>query len=415
MSPKLRLAIAALSTGVVFYVALGTFPLGRVLGDTTYGQLALFNEVVRIVLDNYVESVDIDHAMTGAKLGLTEALDGDSAYLDAQELAAYQQAGKEQGEVGLVLARRFSFLIVTAVRTGSPAEKAGLRPGDVIKYMDGKHSRTLTYPVAEHMLRGTPGSVLKIQLLRAQNDVTDLELVRERLPHLPPQNRMLEDNIGYLKITEFSEDVGDEVRTALDSLKRGGAKRLALDLRGGAYGDPKNAVAAAALFMKDGVVTKLVSRHGGEQPFTAGSSSVAWDMPIAILVNSSTAGPGEILAAALVDSGRATLVGERTLGRAAVQKMVPVADGALILTVGKYVSPKGTEIHGKGLEPKVVVEARDELDEELPAGTAVPDDILLKAIEVLKSEERKAAALTAPAAPPSGRRSSREMTVEACA
>jgi carboxyl-terminal processing protease len=395
MSPKLRLAIAAFSTAVVFYVALGTFPLGRVLGDTTYGQLALFNEVIRIVLDNYVEAVDIDRAMSGAKLGLTEALDGDSAYLDAQELAAYQQASKEQGEVGLVLARRFSFLIVTAVRTGSPAEKAGLRPGDVIKYMDGRHSRTLTYPVAERMLRGAPGSVLKLQLLRAQNDVTDLELVRERLPHLPPQNRMLEDGIGYLKIAEFTDETADEVRTALDSLKRSGAKRLALDLRGGAQGEARNAIAAAALFLKDGVVTKLVSRHGAEQPFKAGGSTAVWDLPMAVLVNSSTAGPGEILAAALVDSGRGTLIGERTLGRAAVQKVVPVADGALVLTVGKYVSPKGTEIHGKGLEPKVVVEARDELDEDLPAGGGVPDDVLLKAIEILKTEERKAADLGA--------------------
>lgn len=395
MSPKLRLAIAAFSTAVVFYVALGTFPLGRVLGDTTYGQLALFNEVIRIVLDNYVEAVDIDRAMSGAKLGLTEALDGDSAYLDAQELAAYQQASKEQGEVGLVLARRFSFLIVTAVRTGSPAEKAGLRPGDVIKYMDGRHSRTLTYPVAERMLRGAPGSVLKLQLLRAQNDVTDLELVRERLPHLPAQNRMLEDGIGYLKIAEFTDETADEVRTALDSLKRSGAKRLALDLRGGAHGEARNAIAAAALFLKDGVVTKLVSRHGAEQPFKAGGSTAVWDLPMAVLVNSSTAGPGEILAAALVDSGRGTLIGERTLGRAAVQKVVPVADGALVLTVGKYVSPKGTEIHGKGLEPKVVVEARDELDEDIPAGGAVPDDVLLKAIEILKTEERKAADLGA--------------------
>ena len=394
MSPKLRLAIAAFSTAVVFYVALGTFPLGRVLGDTTYGQLALFNEVIRIVLDNYVEAVDIDRAMSGAKLGLTEALDGDSAYLDAQELAAYQQASKEQGEVGLVLARRFSFLIVTAVRTGSPAEKAGLRPGDVIKYMDGRHSRTLTYPVAERMLRGAPGSVLKLQLLRAQNDVTDLELVRERLPHLPPQNRMLEDGIGYLKIAEFTDETADEVRTALDSLKRSGAKRLALDLRGGAHGEARNAIAVAALFLKDGVVTKLVSRHGAE-PFKAGGSTALWDLPMAVLVNSSTAGPGEILAAALVDSGRGTLIGERTLGRAAVQKVVPVADGALVLTVGKYVSPKGTEIHGKGLEPKVVVEARDELDEDIPAGGAVPDDVLLKAIEILKTEERKAADLGA--------------------
>jgi len=391
MSPRLRLAIAALSTGFVFYIALGSFPLGRVFGDTAYGQLALFNEVIRIVLDNYVEAVDVDRAMTGAKLGLTEGLDGDSAYLDAQEYEAYQASAKDAGDVGLVIARRFSFLIISAVRPGSPADKGGLRPGDVIKSIEGRHARTLSYPVAERLLRGAPGSVLKLKLLRAQNEVTDLDLVRERLAPLPPQSRMLEDGIGYVKIAEFTPETLEEVRTALDGLKRTGARRLALDLRGGAHGAPADAVPVASLFLKDGVVAKLVSRRGGEQPFKAGTSASAWDLPVAVLVNSSTAGPGEVLAAALLDSGRATTIGERTFGRAAVQKVVPIADGAVVLTVAKYVSPKGTEIHGKGLEPKVAVQVRDDLDDDAPAGTTLPDDILLKAIELLKSEERKAA------------------------
>ena len=178
MNPKLRLAIAALSTGFVFYIAVGSFPLGRVMGDTTYGQLALFNEVIRIVLDNYVEAVDVDRAMGGAKLGLTEALDGDSAYLDAEEYQSYQQAAKETGDVGLVIARRFSFVIISAVRPGSPADKAGLKAGDVIKSLEGRYARTLSYPVAERLLRGAPGSVLKLKLLRAQNETTDVDLVR---------------------------------------------------------------------------------------------------------------------------------------------------------------------------------------------------------------------------------------------
>jgi carboxyl-terminal processing protease len=329
--------------------------------------------------------------MSGAKMGLTEALDGDSAYLDAEELAAYQQSTDATADVGLVLARRYSFLIVAGVRPGSPGEKAGLRPGDIIKSMDGRHARSISYPVAERMLRGAPGSVLKLKLLRAQNDVTDLDLVRERLAHLPPHSRMLEDGIGYLKVPEFSAESEEEVRTALESLARSGARRLALDLRG-TQGEAKGAVPVAGLFLKPGVVTKLVSRRG-EEELRAGGAAPIWTQPVAVLVNTSTVGPGEILAAALVDSGQGTLVGERTFGRAAVQKLVPVADGALILTVAKYVSPKGTEIHGKGLEPKVAVDARDDLDEEGAGGAEVPDDILLKAIELLKSDpaQKKAA------------------------
>lgn len=390
MSSRLRLAIAALSTAFVFYIAIGNFLLGWARADTTYGQLALFNEVISIVLHNYVEAVDVDRAMSGAKMGLTEALDGDSAYLDGQELAAYQQSSGDPADVGLVLARRFSFLIVAAVRPGSPAEKAGLRPGDIIKSMDGRHARTISYPMAERMLRGAPGSVLKLKLLRAQNEITDLDLVRERLPHVAPHSRMLEDGIGYLKITEFRAETEEEVRTAIEGLLRGGARQLALDLRG-AQGDPKAAVAVAGLFVKQGVVAKLVSRRGGTEELIAGGAEPAWAHPVALLVSSSTAGPGEILGAALVDAGRGTLVGERTFGRAGVQKLVPVADGALVLTVAKYVSPKGTEIHGKGLEPKVVVDVREDLEEE--AGAAVPDEILIKAIEILKADvpQKKAA------------------------
>lgn len=386
MSPKLRLGIAGLSTAFVFYIALGSFPLGRVLGDTTYGQLALFNEVISIVLHNYVEAVDVDRAMSGAKMGLTEALDGDSAYLDGQELAAYQQSSKDGGDVGLVLARRFSFLIVAAVRPESPAEKAALKPGDIIKSMDGRHARTISYPMAERMLRGAPGSVLKLKLLRAQNEATDLDLVRERLQPLAPESKILEDGIGYLKIAEFGKGTEDDVRTALESLVRSGARRLALDLRGGAHGETAGALPVAALFVKD--VGKLVSRRGGQEALPAGTAEPAWTQPLAVLVSSSTAGPGEILAAALADSGHATLVGERTFGRAAVQKVVPVAEGALVLTVAKYVSPKGTEIHGKGLEPTVVVETREDLEDDAAAGT-IPDDVLLKAIEVLKAPEQK--------------------------
>ncbi len=141
MSPRGRLVVALVSTLLVAYVAVG-YLLGRVFGDTTYGQLAVFNEVVRLVLDAYVEPVNIDRAMMGARMGLTDALDGDSAYLDADELRSYQQPAREgEAEIGVVLTRRFSFLMVAATRAGSPAVKAGVRPGDIVKTIDGRHSR----------------------------------------------------------------------------------------------------------------------------------------------------------------------------------------------------------------------------------------------------------------------------------
>jgi len=387
MSPRARLFVAFVSTGFIGYIALGSV-LGRVRGDSTYGQLAVFNEVVRIVLEAYVDPVNLDRTMAGARLGLTEALDGDSAYLDPEEFRAYQQTGREDGEVGLILTRRFSFLMVVSARAGSPADKAGVKAGDVIKTIDGRHSRPLPAPVGQRLLRGAPGSVVKLTLLRAGSDPIDLSLVRERLTPAPPRSKLLEDGSGYLKVPEFPSRVADDIRGELAALRRGGARTLVLDLRDSAEGAPSEAVKVAELFLRGGVVSRLTGTKVAEQVFTADPSRSAWDLPMAVLVDTGTAGPAEILAAALLDSGRAPLVGEHTFGRAGVQKSLPLPEGGLVITIGKYVSPKGNPIHGKGLEPSVPVEAATD---DAPPEDANRDLILEKALEVLKGEKKKAA------------------------
>jgi len=387
MSPRARLVVALVSTGVVTYIALGSV-LGRVLGDTSYGQLTVFNEVVRLVLDSYVDPVNLDRAMTGAKLGLTEALDGDSAYLVAEELKAYQQQSPRDSEadIGVVLSRRFGFLAVVSPRPASPAAKAGVKAGDIVKTIDGKHSRTVTVPEGERLLRGAPGSVVKLRLLRAGSDPVDVSVVRERVAAEPARSRLLDQGAGYLKVGEFSPRIAEEIAGELDSLKRAGAKSLVLDLRGAAYGAPEAAVKAAELFLKGGVVTRLVGRRVDEKVLNADPARATWDLPMAVLIDNGTAGPGEIVAAALLDAGRSPVVGERSFGRAPVQKVVPLPEGGLLLTVAKYVSPKGNAIHGRGVEPTVPVEPAPE-DEDVPGR----DTILEKAIELLAGEDKKAA------------------------
>jgi len=382
MSPRGRLVVALVSTLLVAYVAVGSL-LGRVFGDTTYGQLAVFNEVVRLVLDAYVEPVNIDRAMMGARMGLTDALDGDSAYLDADELRAYQQPAKEgEAEIGVVLTRRFSFLMVAATRASSPAAKAGVKPGDIIKTIDGRHSRSLSPPSGQRLLRGEPGSIVKLTLLRAGSDPIDLSVVRERLVAVAPERRMLADATGYIKVAEFTPRAAEEVKSEIDALRRAGAHALVLDLRGSGAGAPADGVKIAELFLKGGPVGKLTGTREDEQVFTADPARSAWDRPLAVLVDTGTGGAAEVVTSALLDAGRGPIVGEHTFGRAGVQKIVPLTDGGLLLTVAKYVSPKGTAIHGKGIEPTVEVDVpdRDE-DEAAPAG----DPILDKALEVLKN------------------------------
>lgn len=382
MNPRVRLVVALLSTGLVAYIALGSV-LGRVLGDTSYGQLAVFNEVVRLVLDTYVDPVNIDRTMDGAYLGLTEALDGESAYLDDEELKAFQQPVRDSdADIGVVLSRRFGFLAVVSTRPGSPAVKSGVKPGDIIKTIDERHTRPLGVPTGERLLRGAPGSVVKLRLLRAGSDPLEVSVVRERIQAEPPQAKMIEDHTGYLKVGEFSPQTAETLRGEIASLKRDGATSLLVDLRGAAYGSPEDGVKTAELFLSGGVVTRLTGRTVPEKVWNADPSRNAWDLPMTLLVDGGTAGPAEVVAAALLDAGRSPVVGERTFGRAPHQKIVTLPEGALLLTVAKYVSPKGNPIHDKGVEPSVPVNIRDR-DEE-----ATDDLILKKGLEVLKGETK---------------------------
>jgi carboxyl-terminal processing protease len=389
MTARSRLLVALASTALIGYVALGSL-LGRVFGDTSYGQLAVFNEVVRLVVEAYVEPVNIDRAMAGARLGLGDALDGDSSYLDAEEFRLYQQPVKDaDAEIGVVLTRRFSFLMVVSSRPGSPAEKAGLRPGDILKTIDGRHSRPLAVSTGQRLLRGAPGSSVKLAVLRAGVEPFDVSVVRERLSASAPRGKMLENGTGYLRVGEFPARVADDLRAQVEFLKKSGAKALVLDLRNAAYGAPEEGVRVAEIFLKGGVVTKLAGTKVPELVLSADAARGAWDGPLAVLVDTGSAGPAEIVAAAMLDSGRASVVGEHTFGRAAIQKAVALPDGGLVLTVAKYSSPKGTAIHGKGVEPSVPVVSADDAEE----GEGPKRDLILeKALEVLRDGEAKKAA-----------------------
>ncbi len=388
MSHRARLVIALVSTGFIGYIAVGSL-LGRALGDTSYGQLAIFNEVVRLVLDAYVEPVNLDRAMAGARLGMADALDGDSSYLDAEQYKLVQQAPAEaDADVGLVLTRRFAFLMVVAARPGSPAAKAGLRPGDLVKAIDERHTRPMPALVAERLMRGAPGSSVKLSVLRAGAEPFDVTVVRERLAPALTEGRMLDAATGYVRVGEFTATTARDVRGHVESLQRSGATHLLLDLRDAAWGSPADAVGVAELFLQGGPVAKLVGRRADEKLLQADAARSVWSGPLAVLVTNGTAGPGEVVAAALLDAGRAKLVGEHTFGRAAVSKTVPLPEGGMVLTVAKYMSPKGTSIHGQGLAPSVPVEQDD--DEETAEGTPRPDRILEKALEVVKAEGKPA-------------------------
>lgn len=381
--------LSLLSTAFVLYLASGPL-MRRALGDTGYTQLSIFHEVVSMIRDSYVDPVNMDRTLDAAESGLLEALDGDSGYLDVEEFKTLQAGKRAPAETGIVLGRRFGFLTVVATRPDSPARKAGIKAGDYIKFIDGKHTHGLTVVKGERLLDGEPGTSVKVAIFKSGTDAVETTLVRERKAMSAPVSRLLEGGIGYIAVPDVSDGIAATLKTTIAGLQAQGAKSLVLDLRSSATGPLKNAVALSELFIKGGVVAKLATRNAPEQTLVASDDSRAWSGPLAILVDRGTAGAAEIAAACLNDSERASLFGENTFGRAGVQKQIPLeSGGGLLLTVSRYLTPKGQPINGKGLTPKTLVR-----NPESPEAFGAPgkDPVLDKAVESLKATALKAAA-----------------------
>ncbi len=242
------------------------------------------------------------------------------------------------------------------------------------------------YRWLRRLLRGAPGSTLKLVLLKPTGEPSEVTLVRERLSPIPVTSRTLPDGTGLVKVTEFGPRVGSEVRGEVEALRKKGAQSLILDLRGAAFGALPQAAKVAELFVKGGALGSLKGEHVPEQVLSADPAQNVWDLRLAVLVDTGTSGPGEIVAAALNEQLGVPLVGEHTFGRAGVQKPIAIEEGGLVLTVARYVSPKGNVVHGRGLVPTVPVSrsaaTEDEAAETSPQGS---DPILDKALEVLKA------------------------------
>src|SRR4030095_275645 len=207
--------------------------------------------------------------------------------------------------------------------------------------------RPLSAPVGQRLLRGAPGSVVKLTVLRAgESDPLELSIVRERLTPVPPKGSVLEAGArGYLRVAEIRAHSADDVRSELEALRKAGARDLVLDLRGVAEGSVPEAAHVAELFLKGGVVTKIKGAHTAEEVLSADPARSFWDLPMATLIAHGTAGPGEIVAGALLDAGRSPLVGKRTFGRAASQKALPLDEGGLVLTVANDFTPNDNALH----------------------------------------------------------------------
>ncbi|MGI8673376.1 MAG: S41 family peptidase, partial [Luteitalea sp.] len=321
----------------------------------------------------------------GAMLGLAEGLDPDSSYLDvAAVTAAEQAAAPPAGTTGLALTRQY-YLRVVAARDGSPAARAGLHTGDYLRAIDGKSTRHMSVHEGEQRLRGPIGSTLTLTILRGSaTDTHELKLTR--VAELPADvtARMAAPTVGLLRVTAFGEQTATQLRQAVETVTRQGASQLIVDVRQTADGAPALGAEAARLFVKGATLTVREARGQAQVKTEANASDGSITLPVTVLTTNGTSQAAEVFTAALVDNDRATTIGERTLGRAAAQKLVKLPDGTgLWLTYARWLTPKGTAIHGTGIGPTVAV---SEPDVEFGAPPPTEDPILEKALETMAAK-----------------------------
>ena len=387
MTSRTRLWVLVVSTPVIAFAIIGGYLGQAMTRDETYRSLAIFEDVVQLVDENYVESVDMRKAMAGALRGLTDALDADSTYLTPPLVRSYESsAAPPVGDVGLELTRGY-YLFVVSARDGSPAAKAGLRSGDYVRAIDGRATRAMSPYEGMRLLRGAPGSKVSLLVIRGNAaEPHEVPLVRERLAGPALTSRMANASTGYVRLIDFTSETPARLRDALDSLAKTGARRYVVDLRGSARGDVDHGIAAARLFVRSGTLSVRQTKTA-KDVVTANAADATVTAPVVLLVDNGTGGAAEVFAAALDGNNRTELIGERTIGRAARQQLVKLPDGSgLLLSSTRYLSPAGESIHEKGLTPDVAVEQPDvEFGAEPPAG----DPTLDKALERLA--EAKAA------------------------
>jgi carboxyl-terminal processing protease len=387
MTSKTRLSILLISTPVLAFVIVGGL-IGqeRSSGDRVYRHLRVFDDVVQLVIGNYVEDVKVDKAMEGALRGLADGLDPDSAYLDAKEVRAV--AGTEalpDGDVGIELTRQY-YLRVIAARDGSPAAKAGLQTGDFVRAIDTKPTRDMSVFEGSRMLRGAPGSKVTLTVIRGNAaEPHDVVLVREKPAGPAVVSRLIGTDVGYLRVATFKNGSVEDIKKQTADLAKSGAKSLLIDLRHTAEGPLDNGVGAARLFVKTGTLAVKAGREKTDRvTITARPNEAITELPITMLVTNGTSGAAELFIAALDGNDRGDIVGERTLGRAGVQKLVQLPENrGLWLTYAKYLTLKGDPIHGRGIEPDIRIE---EPNVEFGAAPPEKDVMLDTALEHLRKK-----------------------------
>jgi len=299
-----RYAIIAVSVLIIGWVGFGKV-LGRSANDNTYKSLIVYSEVLQKIQQDYVDEPDMHLVTAGSLHGLLESLDSESSYLTPREYTEYKQKSSSTaiGETGLNLSKRFGYIIVTSVLPDTSAEKAGLHSGDILESIAGFTTREMSVGQAKNLLAGQPGTGVKVGVIRrGKTDPEEVEVVREKLstPRLIAQR--VDNETLALRFPTLDPGRADEVRTRLMDAQKQGVNRVILDLRECGRGPVSEAIAIARLFVPSGQLVALRGQTVPAQIFSADASKVVWKGPVSILMDGTTTGAAEVLAASLANT-----------------------------------------------------------------------------------------------------------------
>jgi len=373
----------------VVALAVGAFGAGSLSGRgahadppsaSPYRRLGVLSEVLAHVENSYVDPVSEDRLLDGAIRGMVGALDPHSSYLNREEYALLQSdTSGDFGGVGVEIDARGEYLMVVAPIATSPADRAGVRAGDEIVSIEGRDARGMSVDEAVRRMRGAAGTRVRVVLRRrGAADPIRLELVREVVHVTSVDAELLPERIGYVNLKSFQDHASWELQLAIERLttEAGGSLRgLVLDLRNNPGGLLDEGISVTDEFLREGLIVTTRGRNGAAQDEArAQGPGTLPNFPMVVLVNEYTASAAEIVAGALQDHRRATLVGVRTFGKGSVQTVIDLSDGgALKVTIARYFTPSGRSIQAQGIAPDVQVEQVDLPDEPEEGSASAPE------------------------------------------
>jgi carboxyl-terminal processing protease len=375
MSFRGKIWILAVSGVIAMYAVIGGLPaVGGLLTTQAQqpindagAQIRIFESVLQHIQNDYVDEPNMAKVRLGALRGLAGGLDPYSAFLTADQVQAYK-AEKTSGKVsiGAEFSEISAYLYVVSVTKGSPAEKAGLKNGDVVEYVEGKATRDISLYDAKQLIEGEPGTTVSLRVLRSGEKPTTIKVTRAAFKAPAVDSRVEAGKIGVIKIYSLDDGEANEVRTHVQNLAKQGVQKIVLDLRGLASGSQSEGIAVANLFIKQGDLGKVLGRDNKPvKTLTADPASAIFDGKVAAIIDLGTAGAGEVIAAAILDNKRGDVVGERSFGAGTEQSLFPLKSGdGLLLTTAKWASPNGVPFLGDdrattGIKPSVEVKRPD--------------------------------------------------------